>query len=225
MSNQQLNYSYEEQRLVYPWSKYPWRKSYVVWTIIGLTLLGFLMVNTNPNLYAILALSSGSKFHIWQLLSACFVQNSFFTIVGVLILQLFWGIPLEHEWSRRDLALAYLLSGIGSNLVLWLIVPQITFFASPLGIVAGLLALGWRHLPNNDVNLFMVMKIGLRTLIVVIMVIIVALCLMSQPIVAVIPITGFALGIIYCLGEKLLQRREATSSKLVKNRISNIEID
>lgn len=226
MSRNQQSCGYEEMRMVHPWAKYPWRQSYVVWTIAGATLLCFLAVTSNPKLYSILAMSCGSDFRIWQLLSASFTEGNLLSLLGFLMLQLTLGVPLEHEWRRRDLALVYLLSGIGSNLLLLALAPQGMRFASPMGAVSGLLAATWYHLGHEEWNLFMIKKLRLRTIIMAIMMVTVIMCLLSGSlVVVVVPISGFALGIMYCMLEKKLQRQEGAKHKIEKTRISNIEID
>ena len=226
MSNRQQSYGYEEMRVVHPWAKYPWRQSYVIWTIAGATLLCFLAVIISPAFYTILAMSCGSDFQIWQLLSASFTEANLMSLLGFLMLQLTLGIPLEHEWSRRDLALTYLLSGIGSNLLLLALASQGMRFASPIGAISGLLAAAWYHLGHEEWNLFMIKRLRLRTIIMAIMTVIVIMCLLSGSlIIATVPVSGFALGIMYCLLEKKLQRQEGAKLKIDSKRISNIEID
>ena len=226
MSRSQQSFAYEETHVVHPWSKYPWRKSYVVWTVSGATLLCFLAVISNPHLYQVLAMSCGKGFRIWQPLSASFTEANFLSLLGFISLQLFFGVPLEHEWTRRDLALAYLLSGIGANLLLVLAASPALRFAGPLGAVSGLLAAAWRNLPNQDCKFFMIITVRLHILIAVIVAAIIILCLLSTtPVIALVPTAGFAIGFLYCLLEKNLQCREAARTPNKSQRISNIEID
>jgi len=231
MSWKQQNCAYEETRIVHPWAKYPWRQSYVVWVITGATFLCFLAINISPGLYNILGMSCGSNFRIWQLLSTSFIEGCILNLLSALILQLMFGVPLEHEWSPRHLAVVYLLSGIGSNLLLLTFLPQGACFGSTAGAVSGLLAAAWYNLRDDEKwSLFMIAILSLRKIIMVIMIVTILLCLLSPaPILVIVPISGFALGSLYCLLQKKLKKKlqkwEGSRHKIEKKRTSNIEID
>ena len=226
MSWKQQRYEYEETRTVHPWSKYPWRKSYVVWTICGATFLCFLAVSGNPVHFTKLAMTCDETFRIWQLLSASFTEVNLIALLGFLSLQLVFGVPLEHEWSRRDLALTYLLSAVGVNLLLLALAPQGMRFASPIGAVSGLLAAAWYNLGREEWNLFILKKMRLRTIIIAIMVVMNIMSLLNGFfLMIVVSLAGFGIGMLYCWLEKQLQQQEGAKHKVEKKRISNIEID
>lgn len=226
MSGKQQSSEYEEIRVVHPWAQYPWRRSYVTWTIAGATLLCFLALNIKPGLYRILGLALGGDFQVWQLLSACFLEGCLLNLLSVLVLQLIFGVPLEHEWSGRDLAVVYLLSGIGANLLLLLFLPQGTYFGSAVGGVCGILAAAWYNLRDDEKwSLFMIAILSLRKIIIVIMTISILLCLYRPPrILVIVPVSGFILGSIYSLLRKKTRHVSFIKPKTEKRR-STIEID
>lgn len=218
---------HEEIRVVHPWAEYPWRQSYVVWTIAGATLLCFLAININPALYSILGMSFGSNFRIWQLLSTSFIEGCLWNLLSILILQLIFGVPVEHEWSGRNLALVYLISGIGSNALLLAFLPRGACFGSAVGAVSGLLAAAWFRLRDDKKwGLFMIVILSLRKIIMVIMTVTILFYLLSPaPILAIVPVSGFALGSIYCFFEKKLRYVTFIKHKVEKKRTNKIEID
>ncbi|MFA7231968.1 MAG: rhomboid family intramembrane serine protease [Victivallaceae bacterium] len=219
-------YEYEILRNVHPWSKYPWRRSYVVWTIAGMSIFCYLAVTNNQEISSLLKLSCGKGFRLWQPLTACFTEVCGFNLLGFLLLQLFFGVPLEHEWSHRDLALVYIIAGCVSSLVLYMFAASGTVYASPMGAVSGMLATAWWQLRGEKVNVFIIGIMQLRTIVLTIIAAMLILCLIQGAIVLmVVPLSGFAVGLLYCHLEKILQQSEAKTYKDNKKRISKIEID
>lgn len=224
MSGSSNSYEYETVR-VHPWSKYPWRRSYAVWTLSGITAFLFLGCTSNPKIFASLALSSGDLFRIWQFATAFMTTNNIISLFFYVMLLLCFGVPLEHEWSHRDLALTYVFSGLISSVVLYSVAGQLNGYASPMGAVSGLLAAAMFHMGSQELNLYMVFTLRLRTTVLVIMALMMILCLWSSAVMLVIPVSGFATGLLYCQLQKKMQRREARVSRNREEHICKIEID
>lgn len=179
-----------------------------------------------PPLVSILALAGGDSFRFWQLLTAAFLEGCPYNLLFFALLLLFIGIPLEHEWSRKNMIMVYLLAALVSNAVFLPFLPPERCFFSPGGAFAGLLGAAFCHIGGQDISLFGFMDMKLKTLIAAIVAMMVIVGLFSGSLaVASIPISGFITGILYFRLGKKRQKRGAAPKVSKKRNFSNIEID
>jgi len=214
MSNNQPRDTYTEVMQQNPWSKYPWRKSYGVWTLGGLIVLFFLFATSRPELVPYLALHKDTAgFRFWQPFTACFLDFSLLNVIFNLLMLVMLGIPLEHEWKRLNLIISFVAPAITSLLVYMLIMPPGMLALGSSGGMCGLMGAALFHLGWQEWNLFGVMKIRLKTLLIVLVIASVFICFLNgNARYAVVPIVGFFTGLFYCRFEKFRQKQEAEQS-------------